>query len=252
MKMFKHAMLMRFNLRTPAYVHSSNEDWLERRIELFESRMLPSLQAQTNQNFLCLPLMDLKRTPDQLRYRIEDWYCDIIKPSWFGEDWATDGLMYDSPPLWAICEEAVKKVTCDLITGDTLVTTRIDSDDALHEDFVDTIQQEVKSDTLEWLNIWYGWAEKDGLVYPDEHGKNMFISLVEPYFEDKPPLTVHREWHKRASNLAPIRQIAKDPDKRLWLRGIHSENKSSKLRGRNWEHEPRPLHELEGFIWGEK
>ena len=245
---FVHVLLMRFNLRYPGYAQSSDPAWLARRCDLFESRMLPSLQEQTNDNFICVPLMDREHTPDYLFDRVEEWNSSIIKPAWFGPEWAVNGVMYDHPPLWKICESAVKHPAWYLNVGDTLVTTRIDSDDALHEDFVDTIQKEVKPDTLEWLNIEYGWAEKDGLVYPDAGKRNMFISLVEPYFPDKPPLTVHRVWHKKANDLASVRQIG--GWNRLWLRGIHTENKSSKLRPHNTNVlPPQDLRDLEGFIW---
>jgi hypothetical protein len=208
--------------------------------------MFRSLLAQSNPNFICVPLMDFNRTPHDLQLLMDSFTCDNVIPMWFDDSYAVDGIMYDDPPLWKICEKAVRDIVGEPEEG-YLITTRVDSDDALHEDFVQEIQNEARPDVTEWLNINLGWAEKDGKVYPDEHGKNMFISLVEPVGGAGYPLTVHRVWHKRASSLAPIRQIAEG--KRLWLRGIHSENRSSVLRGRNRQHEPIALTDLEGFIW---
>jgi hypothetical protein len=241
----KHIILMRYNLRCPGFTKSSDPEWMKNRCELFENRMMPSLYAQTNQNFVCVPLMDRPRTPEDIYKRVESWRCDVIQPAWFGDEFAVDGVMYDSPPLWPICEAAVRIHTADLKLGGVLVTTRMDSDDAIHEKFVETTQQEAKPNTLEFLNFYYGWLEKGGVYYPDEHGKNMFITLVEPFTPKQPPLTVHRVWHKKASTLAPIRQIG--GTEKMWLRGIHSENKSSKIRGRNTAYEPVSLDKLEGF-----
>ncbi len=241
---FKHIILMRFNLRMPGYEKSSDPDWLERRMDLFEKRMLPSLEGQTCRNFKVCPLLDADFVPKSLDYRISKWYSDICYPIYLNSGWAVDDCMYDNPALKNLCQNTVEF----FLQGneDYLITTRMDSDDAVHRDFVKILQEEARPDTLEFLNYPLGWALKDGMVYQDGGNRNMFITLVEPLVKDKPVNTVHCVWHKKAMEFAPIRQIGMD--KRYWLRGIHDENRSSKLRGHNKEFAPIELSNLKPWF----
>ena len=94
------------------------------------------------------------------------------------------------------------------------VTTRLDNDDAIHPEFIATIQAAAKP-TTEFLNIPNGWYGSK----PHHHRANPFMSFVE---RTELARTIYFTAHGIAmAEHAPIRQIS---NKRLWTQIIHERN----------------------------
>lgn len=154
---FSHYLLTRFNLPLSSRPEGNTVDvlgdaYLSYRFKLFESTCLPSVRNQSNQNFKWLILFDIN-TPDTYKRKAEEWhntYSNLI-PCYLdtnrygglplnrekGYDIDTDCAMLD------ITQRFVADVisTLEDFPKEWRLTTRLDSDDALHYDLIDTIQK---------------------------------------------------------------------------------------------------------------
>ena len=70
-----HFIITRFNLRIwqqdKNNIPTHTSEWLEHRFELFEKYCLPSVENQTNKNFIWLCMFD-KETPAPYKERIRN------------------------------------------------------------------------------------------------------------------------------------------------------------------------------------
>ena len=92
-----------------------NEDWLKIRLEIFKKYTVPSILNQTNQDF--------------------EWivYCHPDSPQWLIEELMLIDKVQVSFEYWY-------HKTLDLDT-DILITSRVDSDDLLHKDYMKHIHE---------------------------------------------------------------------------------------------------------------
>ena len=146
MTKFRHVILTRFNCRfsrnqtdREMYIRS-RPGWLESRFELFERYCLPSVRAQSNQNFVWYIYFDSK-TPshflERARMSFEQQNNILIK---LCNVYTLDTLRFD--------------LMIDLGDAcDWLLTTRLDNDDGLHKDFVSHLHREVCFGRREALNF---------------------------------------------------------------------------------------------------
>ena len=124
-----------------------------------------------------------------------------------------------------------------------LVTTRLDNDDALHEDAIAVIRHRVRN-RPEFLNLRLGFFT-DGArarVMNDKYGS--FTTFVEPVGRD-PLRTVYCTPHPKQWRVAPVRQIAGRP---LWLRVIHTRNAANKGFGDRRDYDFRNPRQLEAWF----
>ena len=212
MRKFKHYITTRFNpgLYGPeANIRVSADEWMRHRIKLFTAFTLPSIMGQSCRNFTWLLLID-RQTPAAYRQLLSNI------------PYANMRLIYaDSKNSWL---DAIEPGDYDLIT------TRIDNDDAFHEDVVQTIQQ--------------SWAKQDPkrprpwvIVLPfgfilDLAAKEIFV--MEYWFNNCPTLVERAEnprtiWQWDHSNIPS--EVPKDyvTDKPYWLQVIHSENLKNRM-----------------------
>jgi hypothetical protein len=214
---FGHVILTRFNVR---YVQDPNAPsigtdsaWLADRFALFERYCVPSVMAQTEQNFSWLLFFD-RATPEPYAERARALaerrpgttpvFCETLPTS----------LVRDSirrlpiePPQW-------------------LLTSRLDNDDGIHAEFVATVQEAQKFDEAEVLNCPDGVILRGDRTYRRRDLSNAFISLSEPYPDFQTVFSITR--HIYAGESYPLRQLRADP---LWLQVIHSTNISNRVRG---------------------
>jgi hypothetical protein len=216
---FHHIILTRFNCSNS---RSSNDKeiairsrpgWLEGRFDLFERYCLPSVLAQTNQDFEWLIYFD-RHTPseylDRARRGIGDrpnirlMLCEI-----YGSETVREDLARDLP-------------------ADTkwLLTTRFDNDDALRRDFVERLHKEVRPGVTESISFSFGVVYGSGKTYLSRQESNAFISLSEPLPN---PKTVISAPHNEMARIAPVREIGGAP---AWMQVVHDSNVSNKTRGR--------------------
>ena len=196
---FQHYIITRFNVSLESAGHSKvcTHEYLDYRFPLFEHFCLPSVIGQTCQDFKWLVLFDAN-TPQNYLERADDIHnhypnfipCHLdtnryAKDS-FGNNYTVD-LENDQclcGILSLFIKECINRTTS--VVPDFYVTTRLDSDDALHCDMVATIQKKVKKGAqFVAYDFVYSYKyilnERIAYRYPLFNGH--FITLVEPSTE---------------------------------------------------------------------
>lgn len=211
-----HVILTRFNIASPGreVAIRNSPGWLDRRFGLFEQFCLPSIAGQTERNFHWLIYFD-KDTPAEFRDRIE-----------------RDRQIYNFTPRYvAMFDKAMiaDDVKALATPGEALiVTTRLDNDDALSNDFVAQVQAAAKDAPAQTvLNFTQGIAMRKGRLYTAADHSNPFTSLVE-----RDLASVETIWAKPHHELGQkwkITQVARRP---VWLQVVHGENVINRIKGR--------------------
>ncbi|MEY8868853.1 glycosyltransferase [Meridianimaribacter flavus] len=218
--MFKHFIITRFNLRLKEWSVTKHGDdvlsetWLANRFQLFETYCLPSVQQQTNQNFVWLLCFDTK-TPEVYKKKIEA----------IANTYSNIQLLYiDGQEQFS--ETISNTINQSLLETDThLITTRLDNDDAIHNTFVDTIQSHFKPKKQLTIDCTEGYQlilkqNKKPTLRKMHYVGNAFISLIEAKANFKTVLSRrHNLWSE-----VPSIQIN---TKRLWIQLVHQENISN-------------------------
>jgi hypothetical protein len=140
-KSFEHYILTIFNVQIHwrilglgrAPIHLPSSQWMGHRFGLFDKYCFPSILNQVNQNFKWVVLFD-KSTKSEFRSRIKDYQNAM--PNFipiFTEGKFKHGHKYNH------FKQVLQELTHD---PEYLITTRLDCDDALHENFIDIVQKE--------------------------------------------------------------------------------------------------------------
>ena len=213
-KKFEHVIITRFNLsysEDPRAIHL-NERWLSERFTLFEQFCLPSVRWQSNQNFAWVVLLD-RGTPELFR----DQALTLAESS------TRTKVIFCGPPSRELYQRAVTSVIspdCEWV-----ITTSLDSDDAIHPRFVDALQSGFQFDVAEALNFPHGIVQAGARSYLRRDGSNAFISLSEPAVKFS---TVLSFAHAGLGRYARLAQLTETP---MWLQVVHGSNVSNRIRG---------------------
>jgi len=156
---------------------------------------MPSVFGQLNQSFKWIVLTDRDGPHIELDPRITQ-----LRVS--GKFWQFELALF----LSGDCEEPF------------IITTRLDNDDAFHEDTVDDIQNCFNCQEMEFLNLRNGFLIHGNKVYKSSHASNQFITLIEA---SDNPKTVYVDTHGNAKNHGIVRQLT---GKRYWVRMMHNRN----------------------------
>tara|TARA_R100001369_G_scaffold17655_1_gene33055 strand:+ start:922 stop:1770 length:849 start_codon:yes stop_codon:yes gene_type:complete len=232
--MFQHYILTRFNLRAEDWTTTKNnekvltEEWLEERFDLFENFCFTSVKNQTNQNFKWLVFFDIN-TPEVYKEKVENYRksYDNFLPFFI------DGMNNFLP-------EIVNNIN-KLDSQEYIITSRLDNDDCIHENYTNVVQSYFKKQDHQALDVIDGYTLETG-----KHTRlgtltklnNPFISLIEKKEDFK---TVwfrnrHGSW-KYEKNMTRIK------NQRLWLSIIHSKNKVNRFSGYG-NVDPKKLYEF--------
>ena len=182
-------------------------------IALFEQFCLPSVMAQSAQGFRWIILFDAAM-PERFRARIDAF-----------ANWRNILPVFIESP-----RNDIARYACDTITSllapqiRFVATTRLDNDDAIRADFVETVQRNLRP-RREALNFPFGYVWHDGHIFLDEDRSNPFITLVEPIDAFG---TVWQAKHRDIARVAPVRQLGRRP---AWLQVVHGRNVSNRVRG---------------------
>jgi hypothetical protein len=207
---FLHVVLTRYN------IGAFNERWLEYRQELFESITLPSIDAQTERNFLWVLAID-SRTDEPHRKRLEALMATRPHIRLLEVE-----LFHDHIPemvQWCRDEAAAAGVS-------HLLSTRLDNDDALHSDLFARIQhhankvldEDRKLPALITPTMGYQWVPAHGTGFPAFHeSPSTGTTLLEPVDKlESVFMTPHHLLPNAVSNLhGTIKAI--DGDTRWWM-----------------------------------
>ena len=215
LSMFKHFIITRFNLKMNNITTKHGETvlgdtWLSDRFELFERYCLPSIKGQNEQNFTWLVYFDVD-TPQAYKDRVAAIHSDYHNFTPVYHD-GVEGLH------GAIKEEIEGR----LDDADThLISTRLDNDDALHADYVKTVQSYYRGQKYSLIDLVGGLSlgvEGPLMLSKIDKPANPFVSLIEAREGfDTVATRSHDEWLKHEA-----RKVVKGP--RLWLQVIHARN----------------------------
>lgn len=168
---YKHIILTRFNLQYDLQSNIHIQDsWLEERFRLFEQYCFPSIIAQTNQQFDWVILV-CDQTPKNYLSRLAKYtnsHLNIyIELCTYYED---VNVLYNN-----IGEKYVHGY-------DYLLSTRVDNDDMLAKDFVETLQKLLPathaSAVLTFTNG-IQWFEHKDMAFAVAYDRNHFLSFWE-------------------------------------------------------------------------
>lgn len=207
-----HFVLTRFNVRSFYHAAEPTDEWLHTRLGLFHQFCLPCLTHQTNSHFVWLV------------------FVDSLSPKWFLREIRELGegifetILVDGAFTSATVSTEVRLRT---VTPHVL-TTRVDNDDAVADDFIDAIQACFTGQDFEFLNLVNGAQYAAGKAYLRPYTKNPFLTLVENITVD-PPSTVFVEHHYRVDEKGPVRNIRTSHP--MWLQIIHGGNVLNEVVG---------------------
>ncbi|HJW29395.1 MAG TPA: glycosyltransferase, partial [Saprospiraceae bacterium] len=169
-----HYLVTRFNIRIdgygPEWMHGgiTTPGWEIKRLPLFEHYCAPTVNHQANTDFTWIIYCDA-RTPDNILHRIRQ----AIAPS----------VQYD-----IVLTENYASMLMDLrykcanCPTPYVITTRLDNDDGIGEDFIKEIQAHFTGDPNVLLNVLGGVnydCDKKIFTYHRYSLRNSFMSLVE-------------------------------------------------------------------------
>lgn len=216
-----HVILTRFNMATGGreVAFRSSPDWLERRFELFERYCLPSIAAQTFQDFEWIIFFD-EASPDWVWDRvaalqkIRHFHVNA-EPLFGAEGWGN----------------ATRRVLGEAAGPRLLVTSNLDNDDGLARDYMQrlnaSVRQNMTRQTPFAVNFLNGIISADGHVYRMRHKRCAFTNVVERYGSDA--LTCNVYQHMFLHRHMPVVQEENDS---AWIQIVHGTNVSNKIRGR--------------------
>lgn len=209
--------MTRFNLATPGreFAIRNKPGWLEERFRLFEQYCLPSVIAQTNQNFHWIIYFD-ENTPDEYKARVETLSGSgaVFTPYYTGL-FTGDGWGRSIHECLAPAQNYV-------------LTTRLDNDDSLANDFVERLHNEVRARNMAEgaYNFFKGAICQGDKLYDMTHKSAAFFSLLEPLSDTL--CTAPNIQHMHMAEGREVFQIGGRP---AWMQIVHDTNVSNRVRG---------------------
>ena len=213
---FHHVLMTRFNLATPGREFSirTQPGWLEGRFDLFEQYCLPSVAAQTSHDFDWVIYFDID-TPQEFKDRIATlqkvFAFRAFYTPMFGRTGWQDSIRSEIAPRTPF-----------------LLTTRLDSDDALATTFFERLHTEiaVQGHAPGAYNFRNGLIRRGEAVYKMAHDSNPFFSFLE--INDAAIRTAPGIHHMAIDETGPVVQIDGPP---AWMQVVHDTNVSNRVRG---------------------
>ena len=170
---YKHIILTRFNLQ---YDLQSNihiqDNWLEERFRLFEQYCFPSIIAQTNQLFDWVILIS-DQTPNNYLSRLTQ------------HTKSHKNIYIEQSSYYENVNILYQAIDSKYVQGyDYLLFTRVDNDDMLAKDFVETLQQQfpiTHAPAVLTFTNGIQWFELQNMVFAVAYDRNHFLN----FWEDK-------------------------------------------------------------------
>lgn len=221
-------IITRFNLRLwTKDKHNrptQSRDWIEQRFKLFDKYCFPSIKNQSNHEFLWLCLFDEQSTSPFLE-KIKNYMDEL--PSFLP-------LFLDDKDTENTADCISKCILQYKNDSDTLITIRLDNDDALGIDFVQSVKR--YADTTEGTTI---YSFKFGIQYfvHDEIAahipfyNNHFLSMVSRDFH-RDDFCKRKVQHVLQFNHFDVENypypfVCNTEDKDMWMEVIHAKNVSN-------------------------
>ena len=195
MKQIKHLILTPFSFNCP---NATNDEWMEKRWQIFMDVTYPSIMNQT--------VMDFK------------WivgFSDLTSQEWRDEAYAVGGFETVYAPYHNKIWTELSKRFCD---QKYLLTTRVDSDDALAETAVEQIQSAFTDNPQPRIvNFKNGLITDGKILYHMKQRSNNFISMLE--LADGAVSVRGGLHHPNAKGTPHFQDITDNPP--LWMIYVH-------------------------------
>lgn len=211
-----HLILTRYALRSSGDLKVKlDAGWFKRRLELFKAGPLDSLCRQTCQDFTWLLFYSPEHEQAMLPVAEAIWNATINAQLYQIVDGHFENF-----------DSEMRKAMAEHITQDTthVLTTRIDNDDQVAEDFIELVQSHAREhaqiigNEKVFLNFTIGRNWQDGRYIEHTHRSNMFLSVLEPADHCLGILT----WaHNEVANYGRVIQM-REVDR--WTHVVHSDN----------------------------
>lgn len=239
----QQVLLTRFNIRTPGvgYTEDQSPQWLEERIELFAKYCVPSVAAQSEEDFGWLIFCDENTAPEDLdRIRSFDHrICIVLFASRVGPSRAKERSPKTSNPSHGNPGAEVVLSTSSMARYirpevGVVVSTRLDNDDALHCHALQRVRRLVgrflETGHDRWLhNPMFGYrlAIKDERAFAVAMPNSPFLTLFERISKDVRPIGALSGHHSHMHERYPTFH---DVSTRWWLQILHGGNVSNQIR----------------------
>ncbi len=203
-----HVLLTRFALRfeedSSLRKYEQDPIWLDYRLQLFRNYCLPSVKAQTFQDF--------------------DWWI-LVDPSFPGltvkmvAELERDAMVLFMDEPWNEKLSQVGELLGPQYNKKWVCSTRLDSDDMIHNEFMSMVAKEAV-EREEWISFPNGYFLKErlGKAVEREYLRNPFISYVE--YAD-PFTSVLKINHIRIGKRGPGIKTVTTP---AWIQVDHGDN----------------------------
>ncbi|WP_405372079.1 MULTISPECIES: glycosyltransferase [unclassified Microbacterium] len=208
-----HVFVTRFNLPTagPESLVRARDGWLRERVDLFERHTVPSVQRQHAPGLAWIVYLD----PES-----PTWLLERLAPA------IAAGMftpLYREEVGWADVARDARAVTG--ARGDLLVTTNLDNDDALADDFAARVQALARQHGRSAIYLSNGLIARGDELYGRRDDHNAFCSVAESW---EAPGTAWRDWHTLLGRHYPVVTDRGAPG---WLQVVHGGNVSNRVRG---------------------
>jgi len=202
-----HFIITQFHVDHPFRPDIEVEEWLQHRLGYFEKFCLPSVLGQTQRKFTWV----LFYSPNS--------------PSWVPP--YLESIQHEAtvaiPLNGYVCNAMIVSAIKPLLTRPVVITSRLDSDDALANDAVDRIHNAITTDGVHAINFTNGLRLTNSGLLKTKDSSNPFISLVEDV-RRSPLRTVTSRPHHDMGRVFPVTQIEGSPG---WMQVLHEHNVSN-------------------------
>ncbi|MCR9014849.1 putative rhamnosyl transferase [Aquiflexum gelatinilyticum] len=224
---FRHFVFTRVNLGYKDRIGKikkdlfNEESWLEYRFDIFYNTCLPAMMNQTNQKFAWFIYLDIE-TPQK--------FIDAVNNKIEGK--SNMKVLLKAGSFGSVLQHAKDSIMeYGGENSDYLITTRIDSDDMVHFDYVNEIQKRFKNQNYTSINF------NKGLVYDLRlkilgtaiNKSNPFISVIEKFDSFESIKTVFHIEHSKF--IFEKERIEIKSGERMWAMTIHDLNIDTNFYG---------------------
>lgn len=217
---FDHVLLTRFSAVLHDGAPPVGDEWLYYRLAFFIDACHASVTSQRGAvPFDWLVLLD-DRCSEEFRDDIEQLAEGAFTPIWTHEPFRRDSFAQPVADLTAAADGG---------PAPHLITTRIDSDDAMAVDFMAAVQGQFAAQQRLFVNFTRGvQIDRTGAVYLSDTLSSPFLSLIERREQGRLPATVYVAKHARARAHGPIREVSAPV---MWAQVVHGINLSNIVNG---------------------
>ncbi|MGY6522406.1 MAG: glycosyltransferase [Mongoliitalea sp.] len=228
---FKHVLITRFNIFYKTKMAEKGYDpeiWLNERFEIFQQFCFPSIINQSSKNFYWFIYLD-SETPESIFTQLHK----MTSPFKFIRLIEKKFSVFSLRPY---LNEDINLMFSD--DFQFLITSRVDTDDMLHMDFIAKIQQNFQNQEYCALNFNKGYIYDidTGVTSVTIHRQNPFISLIEKKSEEGFKTVFHKIHISYKGDPLKIEISNSIP---MWCMSVHGLNVSTGFYGKiNKFHQP--------------